>query len=345
MPPKLLPSSNGRRPVPGKCAKCHTVGRGDRVGPDLKGLSERREKAWVIGFITKTASYLDNDPSHKAPGQVQRRAHGIHGHERGPAEGLLSYINAASKGPVGPEEEAEPEAEDPASKVRLPVEGRGAWLPGIAITLLLLALAPSSGRSDSPSPRGPARLGRRCRLLEPGRTALSPSARDQQGFAPCSRSPTRTRRTPASSRLTAVLHYGASRSDVAGVPPVSVCMNCHNAGAQGRGRDRALGGDRAARRRLGDPPEQRAQGIEWSRIHDFRLRPFFPPRARGNDIAARNATDRSRTWLACGRPPRSRWAGASIATASKNPSRRRIGNAPGGRSTARPATGKDQYHE
>lgn len=42
-----------------KCAKCHTVGRGDRVGPDLKGLSERREKAWVIGFITKTQEYLD----------------------------------------------------------------------------------------------------------------------------------------------------------------------------------------------------------------------------------------------------------------------------------------------
>ena len=41
-----------------KCAKCHTVGRGDRVGPDLKGVSERREKAWISGFITKTPSYL-----------------------------------------------------------------------------------------------------------------------------------------------------------------------------------------------------------------------------------------------------------------------------------------------
>ncbi|PIR17508.1 MAG: cytochrome C, partial [Elusimicrobia bacterium CG11_big_fil_rev_8_21_14_0_20_64_6] len=48
-----------------KCAKCHTIGRGDRVGPDLKGVSDRHDKAWIVGFITKTESYLNTDPEAK----------------------------------------------------------------------------------------------------------------------------------------------------------------------------------------------------------------------------------------------------------------------------------------
>src|SRR5262245_46506276 len=33
------------------CAGCHTIGRGDRVGPDLAGLSERRQADWLVRFI------------------------------------------------------------------------------------------------------------------------------------------------------------------------------------------------------------------------------------------------------------------------------------------------------
>ena len=29
-----------------KCASCHTVGKGDRVGPDLAGVHTRRDAAW-----------------------------------------------------------------------------------------------------------------------------------------------------------------------------------------------------------------------------------------------------------------------------------------------------------
>jgi cytochrome oxidase Cu insertion factor (SCO1/SenC/PrrC family)/cytochrome c2 len=34
------------------CAPCHTIGVGDRVGPDLRGAAERRERAWLTRFIT-----------------------------------------------------------------------------------------------------------------------------------------------------------------------------------------------------------------------------------------------------------------------------------------------------
>ena len=33
------------------CAGCHTVGRGDRVGPDLDGLTLRRSRAWISEFL------------------------------------------------------------------------------------------------------------------------------------------------------------------------------------------------------------------------------------------------------------------------------------------------------
>jgi len=48
-----------------KCASCHTVGGGNRVGPDLKGLMERRQIDWVRRFIKDPATMLDRDPTAK----------------------------------------------------------------------------------------------------------------------------------------------------------------------------------------------------------------------------------------------------------------------------------------
>ncbi|MCK5448497.1 MAG: cytochrome c [Gemmatimonadetes bacterium] len=33
------------------CSACHTIGGGSLVGPDLKGVEERRSEAWIIGFV------------------------------------------------------------------------------------------------------------------------------------------------------------------------------------------------------------------------------------------------------------------------------------------------------
>ena len=34
-----------------KCSGCHTFGHGDRVGPDLKGVTDRRARAWLLAWI------------------------------------------------------------------------------------------------------------------------------------------------------------------------------------------------------------------------------------------------------------------------------------------------------
>jgi protein SCO1/2 len=49
------------------CAPCHTIGVGDRVGPDLRGITERRDRAWLASYIRNPAAMLArNDPAAQA---------------------------------------------------------------------------------------------------------------------------------------------------------------------------------------------------------------------------------------------------------------------------------------
>jgi mono/diheme cytochrome c family protein len=41
------------------CMSCHTIGAGDKVGPDLKGLPERRSKDWVMNFVQTPGSMIE----------------------------------------------------------------------------------------------------------------------------------------------------------------------------------------------------------------------------------------------------------------------------------------------
>lgn len=46
-----------------RCASCHTMGQGDRVGPDLLGVLDRREQTWVANFIADPSKVIDaGDP-------------------------------------------------------------------------------------------------------------------------------------------------------------------------------------------------------------------------------------------------------------------------------------------
>ncbi len=47
-----------------KCAGCHRVGGGDLVGPDLAGVTERRERPWLVAFIRSSQSLVrSGDPT------------------------------------------------------------------------------------------------------------------------------------------------------------------------------------------------------------------------------------------------------------------------------------------
>ncbi|RMH41508.1 MAG: cytochrome c [Deltaproteobacteria bacterium] len=49
-----------------KCGSCHSIGKGARVGPDLKGAHERHSPEWLHQFIKAPSSKLDSDPDARA---------------------------------------------------------------------------------------------------------------------------------------------------------------------------------------------------------------------------------------------------------------------------------------
>ena len=47
-----------------QCGTCHTIGQGDRMGPDLLGVAERRDRGWLARYIMAPDKMLaDRDPA------------------------------------------------------------------------------------------------------------------------------------------------------------------------------------------------------------------------------------------------------------------------------------------
>lgn len=42
-----------------KCGSCHTLGEGDRAGPDLLGATKRRDRKWLTSFIRSPGTLID----------------------------------------------------------------------------------------------------------------------------------------------------------------------------------------------------------------------------------------------------------------------------------------------
>src|SRR5882757_6261139 len=46
-----------------RCMACHTFGKGVKIGPDLKGVNERRQRAWLLKFVRGSAAVIaSGDP-------------------------------------------------------------------------------------------------------------------------------------------------------------------------------------------------------------------------------------------------------------------------------------------
>lgn len=56
--PQVEAVEEGKTLFEQKCVACHTIGGGKKVGPDLKGVTERRDISWLKGFIQSPSSYF-----------------------------------------------------------------------------------------------------------------------------------------------------------------------------------------------------------------------------------------------------------------------------------------------
>jgi cytochrome c2 len=83
------------------CAPCHTIGGGAQGGPDLRGVTSRRSRDWLIRFLLDPQA-LESDPAVvemiRAAGGMTMPA--IDGITRERAEGLIAFIAERSAAPA-----------------------------------------------------------------------------------------------------------------------------------------------------------------------------------------------------------------------------------------------------
>ena len=85
------------------CGACHTIGRGDRIGPDLRGVTATRDRTWLSRFIVEPDKMVaERDPvalSLLAKYKVRMPNLGLTSHD---AADLISYLEEQSRAAAAP---------------------------------------------------------------------------------------------------------------------------------------------------------------------------------------------------------------------------------------------------
>jgi mono/diheme cytochrome c family protein len=84
------------------CVSCHTVGGGRLTGPDLKNVTQRKDRDWLIEFLQSPQAMMDKGDPYAL--KLQQEARGvvmptINGMSRERARALLAMLDAESKLP------------------------------------------------------------------------------------------------------------------------------------------------------------------------------------------------------------------------------------------------------
>ena len=86
-----------------QCKACHTIGGGKLVGPDLKGITERRDEAWLIKFIQNSQALVaaGDETAVKVFNENSKIPMPAHNLTDDQVKGILKYIAAGGKLPGG----------------------------------------------------------------------------------------------------------------------------------------------------------------------------------------------------------------------------------------------------
>ena len=91
-----------------RCSACHTVGQGDKMGPDLAGVTARRDRNWLARYVAEPDKMLaEGDPIATALFEKYKDAR-MPNLRLGSADvsAVLTYLETKSSAPRGPERSA-----------------------------------------------------------------------------------------------------------------------------------------------------------------------------------------------------------------------------------------------
>ncbi|MCC6393658.1 MAG: c-type cytochrome [Bryobacterales bacterium] len=86
----------------GNCTSCHTIGGGRLTGPDLKDVTKRKDRAWLVQFLQSPQAMIDKGDAYALKLKEEARdvvMPNINGMSPAQAELLLTMIEAESKLP------------------------------------------------------------------------------------------------------------------------------------------------------------------------------------------------------------------------------------------------------
>lgn len=94
------------------CSQCHTIGGGDKIGPDLAGLSKRRKVEWLVKFINYPDGMINGDaeePGYEKPDPMAKKVYDLYKPQmmaeqemtKVQVEAMLKWIDGQKKEPKG----------------------------------------------------------------------------------------------------------------------------------------------------------------------------------------------------------------------------------------------------
>jgi cytochrome c2 len=94
------------------CATCHTIGGGDKIGPDLAGLSKRRTVKWIVKFVNYPEGMINGDADeegYEKPDATAKKLFALYKPQmmaeqemtEAQVKATLKYIDGLKKAPKG----------------------------------------------------------------------------------------------------------------------------------------------------------------------------------------------------------------------------------------------------
>ena len=94
------------------CSQCHTVGAGDKIGPDLAGVSKRHKVDWLVKFINYPDGMINGDaeePGYEKPDAMAKKVYDLYKPQmmteqemtKAQVEAMLKWIDGQKKEPKG----------------------------------------------------------------------------------------------------------------------------------------------------------------------------------------------------------------------------------------------------